>query len=34
MNILKYSNTNDALTISLDGRVDSKNVKQIEAELH
>lgn len=34
LNILKYSNTNDALTISLDGRVDSKNVKQIEAELH
>ena len=31
---LNNSIANDALTIVLDGRVDSKNVKQVEADIN
>ena len=34
MSILNNSIANDALTIALDGRVDSKNVKQVEADIN
>ena len=34
MSTLNNSIANDALTIALDGRVDSKNVKQVEADIN